>query len=66
MDKYYVVSRFYNNGNVSWEVIKEKNYQGQKRERTEKYDQYIDECKSLNEVNELFKELNKLIEELKE
>lgn len=52
--KYYVISKFYNDGKVSAGIIREEDYEGQQNESNKRYDQYVDCFESLEEANKFY------------
>lgn len=48
--KYYVISRFYDNGHVTGSLVHGKDYAGQQDESTCEYDQYVNCFNSLGEA----------------
>jgi len=53
---YYVLSRFYNRGRVTAEIILESEYKGQQNEDTEHYSQYVDTFGTFEEAEAFVKE----------
>ncbi len=44
--KYYVISKFYNDGKVRAGIVLESEYAGEKYESNSRYDRYVDEFDS--------------------